>query len=110
MPKGAHQDGGGGGAGAQLLGVARTVILPADGFGAWWVTAFHPVAIKQAQASMGEMNELALEANDEFNAALAVPDVSAAPGFIRYPRYRGTAKKIYATSYYKENGVYRRRK
>jgi hypothetical protein len=93
-------------------GLALEITPPeaADGFGAWWVTAFHPVAIKQAQASVGEMSELALEPNDEFNAALAVPDVSAAPGFIRYPRYRGGAKKIYATNYYKENGVYRRRK
>lgn len=93
-------------------GLALEITLPdaADGFGAWWVTAFHPAAVKAAQASVGEMNELSLEPNDEFNAALAVPDVTAAPGFIRYPRYRGGAKKIYATNYFKENGVYRRRK
>lgn len=93
-------------------GMALEITPPeaADGFGAWWVTAFQPSIVKAAQASVGEMNEIALEPNDEFNAALAVPDVSSAAAFIKYPRYRGGGKKIYATAFYKENGVYKRRK
>ncbi|MFO0595703.1 MAG: hypothetical protein U0228_10370 [Myxococcaceae bacterium] len=84
----------------------------ADGFGAWWVTASQKAGIKQAQASVGELNELALEANsnDDYNAATMMTDVGAAPGFIKFPRYRPGGKRIYATNYYKENGVYRRRK
>jgi hypothetical protein len=94
-------------------GMALEITPPeaADGFGAWWVTAFQPSIVKAAQASVGEMNEIALQPNDEFNAALAVPDVNTAQAFIKYPRYRGgTGKKIYATSFYKEGGVYKRRK
>lgn len=93
-------------------GMALEITPPeaADGFGAWWVTAFQPSIVKNAQASVREMDELALIPNDEFNAALAVPDVNTAQAFIKYPRYRGgTGRKIYATSYVKENGVYKRR-
>jgi hypothetical protein len=92
-------------------GMALEITPPeaADGFGAWWVTAFQPEGVKAAQASVRELNDLAIEANEEFNAAVALPDVNAAAGFARYPRFRGAGKKIYATSFVKENGVYKRK-
>lgn len=92
-------------------GMALEITPPeaADGFGAWWVTAFQPSIVKTAQASVREMGELAMVPNDEFNAALAVPDINTAQAFIKYPRYRGPGKRIYASSYVKENGVYKRR-
>lgn len=82
----------------------------ADGFGAWWVTASHPVGIQNAKASVGEMNEMAISADEDFSAALAVADIGTAPGFFKYQRYRPAAKRVYATSYFKKDGVYQRRK
>jgi hypothetical protein len=82
----------------------------ADGFGAWWVTASHPEAIKNAKASVGEMNEMAISADEDFSAALAVSDIGVAPGFFKYQRYRPAGKRVYATSYFKKDGVYQRRK
>jgi hypothetical protein len=82
----------------------------ADGFGAWWVTASHPAGIKNAKASVGEMNEMALSAEEDFNAAVAIPDVGTHPGFFKYSRFRPTGKRVYATSYFKKDGVYQRRK
>jgi hypothetical protein len=45
----------------------------------------------------------------EFDGAVADHDVGAARGFYNYPRFRPTGKKVYATSYYKKDGVYHRR-
>ncbi len=82
----------------------------ADGFGAWWVTASHPAGILNAKASVGEMNEMAQPASEDFNAALAIPDVGAHPGFFKYTRFRPSSARVYATSYFKKDGVYQRRK
>lgn len=92
-------------------GMALEITPPgaADGFGAWWVTASHPTGILNAKASVGEMNEMALSADEDINAAVAIPDVGAHPGFFRYLRFRPSGKRVYATSYFKENGVYKRR-
>jgi hypothetical protein len=81
-----------------------------DGFGAWWVTASHPVGIQSARASVGEMNEMALASDEDFNAAVAIPDVGTHPGFFKYQRFRPSGKRVYATSYFKKDGVYQRRK
>jgi hypothetical protein len=93
-------------------GLALEITPPtaADGFGAWWVTASHPAGIKGAKASVGEMNEMAQPATEDFNAALAIPDVGAHAGFFKYTRFRPTGKLVYATSYFKKDGVYQRRK
>jgi hypothetical protein len=81
-----------------------------DGFGAWWVTASHPAGIQNAKASVGEMNEMAISADEDFSAALAVSDVGTHPGFFKYQRFRPAGKRVYATSYFKKDGVYQRRK
>lgn len=93
-------------------GLALEITPPtaADGFGAWWVTASHPAGIKGAKASVGEMNEMAQPATEDFNAALALPDVGAHAGFFKYTRFRPAGKLVYATSYFKKDGVYQRRK
>lgn len=82
----------------------------ADGFGAWWVTASHPVGIQSAKASVGELNEVAVSADEDMSASFAVADVGTHPGFMRYQRYRPMGKRVYATSYFKKDGVYQRRK
>jgi hypothetical protein len=94
-------------------GLALEITPPtaADGFGAWWVTASHPAGIAGAKATVGEMNEMAQAAPEEdFNQALAIPDVGAHMGFYKYNRFRPTGKLVYATSYFKKDGVYQRRK
>ena len=95
-------------------GLALEITPPtaADGFGAWWVTASHPVGIKGAKASVGELNEVAQPAPDteDFSASLAISDVGAHPGFYKYTRFRPAGKLVYATSYFKKDGVYQRRK
>ncbi len=93
-------------------GLALEITPPtaADGFGAWWVTASHPAGITNAKASVGEMNEMAQPLNEDFNAAMAVADVGTHAGFFRYQRFRPTGTRVYATSYFKKDGVYQRRK
>ena len=94
-------------------GLALEITPPsaADGFGAWWVTASHPAVILSARASVGEMNEMAqLVPTEDFNAVLAIPDVGAHPGFFKYTRFRPSSSRVYATSYFKKDGVYQRRK
>lgn len=93
-------------------GLAVEITLPtaADGFGAWWVTAFHPVGVQNAKASVGEMNELARAPVEETNEVLAFPDVGTHAAFYKYPRFRPSGAKVYATSYFKKDGVYQRRK
>lgn len=94
-------------------GLELEVTLPTaeDGFGAWWVDAAHPAGLEAARASVGELNEIArVPVEEQINEPLAFSDIGSHPGFLRYPRYRPTGAKVYATAYYKENGVYRRRK
>lgn len=93
-------------------GLALELTLPdaADAYGAWWVTATHPVGLKSAQASVGEMNELSSETTMQFTDSPAFPDVGTTPNFFSYARYRPVGKRVYATSYYKKDGVYVRRK
>lgn len=93
-------------------GLALEITPPtaADGFGAWWVTASHPAAILNAKASVGEMNEMALPVVEDFNASMAIADLGAHPGFFRYVRFRPSSSRVYATSYFKKDGVYQRRK
>ena len=81
-----------------------------DGFGAWWVTASHPAGVAGSKATVGEMNEMAQPAPSADDAALAIPDVGAHAGFYKYNRFRPPGKLVYATSYFKKDGVYQRRK
>lgn len=94
---------------ADGLGLEITPPTAADGFGAWWVTASHPQGVKNAKASVGEMNEVAQPVTDTFNA-MAIPDVGTHPGFFKYSRFRPSGERVYATSYFKKDGVYQRRK
>jgi hypothetical protein len=93
-------------------GLALEITLPTaqDAYGAWWVTASHPVGLKGAQASVGELGELSNEPQMDFTDSPAFPDVGAAPNFFSYARYRPVGKRVYATSYYRKDGVYFRRK
>ena len=93
-------------------GLALEITPPTapDGYGAWWVTASHPTAVANAKASVGEMNEMALPIAEDFNTAVAFPDVGTHPGFFRYARFRPSSTRVYATSYFKKDGVYQRRK
>jgi hypothetical protein len=93
-------------------GLALEITLPtaADAYGAWWVTASHPVGLKNAQASVGELGEVSSEPTMEFTDSPAFPEVGAAPNFFSYARYRPVGKRVYATSYYRKDGVYVRRK
>lgn len=93
-------------------GLALEITPPGapDGFGAWWVTAFHPVGIQAAKASVGELNELSLNADDLSAPPTFVDDVGMHPSLSRYTRIRPMGPKVWATSYYKDGGVYRRRK
>lgn len=93
-------------------GLAMEVTLPeaADAYGAWWVTVTHPEGLKRAQASVGEVGELSGEPTMEFTDSPAFPEVGAAPNFFSYARYRPVGKRVYATSYYRKDGVYYRRK
>jgi hypothetical protein len=93
-------------------GLALEVTLPtaADAYGAWWVTASHPVGLKNAQATVGELGELSSAPAMEFTDSPAFPEVGAAPNFFSYARYRPVGKRVYATSYVRKDGVYIRRK
>lgn len=93
-------------------GLAMEITLPdaADAYGAWWVTVTHPEGLKRAQASVGEVGELSSEPTMEFTDSPAFPEVGAAPNFFSYARYRPVGKRVYATSYYRKDGVYYRRK
>ncbi|MEW6432188.1 MAG: hypothetical protein AB1730_11840 [Myxococcota bacterium] len=95
----------------EIDGLALEITPPdaSDGFGAWWVTAFHPVGVQGAKASVGEMGELALPNGDLLTAPLAFADVGFHPAFSKYPRYKPGSERIWATSSYKKDGVYRRR-
>lgn len=95
----------------EVEGLALEITPPtaADAFGAWWVTASHPIGIAGAKATVGELAELAQAPKLEFDDTVAFPDVGAARGFYNYPRFRPAGKKVYATSYYKQDGVYHRR-
>ncbi|MCC6333190.1 MAG: hypothetical protein IT380_04265 [Myxococcales bacterium] len=93
-------------------GLALEITPPTavDGFGAWWVTAFHPAGVQSAKVSVGEVEQLSQAAGDPLTAPLAFSDVGFHPAFSKYPRYKAPAGgKIWATSYYKQDGVYRRR-
>lgn len=107
---------------APLLGLTEGVVMndglelevtpptAEDGFGAWWVDAAHPAGLEAARASVGELGEIARAPVEEQPETLAFADVGSAPGFFRYQRIRPMGQKVYATSYYKKDGVYRRRK
>jgi hypothetical protein len=93
-------------------GLALEITPPtaADGFGAWWVTAFHPAVMQASKANVGEIDELAQVSSAPEGLPLAVADVPLDPAYSKYPRYRGNGTKTWSTSYYKQDGVYRRRK
>lgn len=94
---------------AEDLALEITPPTAPDAFGAWWVTAMHPPAILGAKATVGELAELARAPKMEFDDSLALADVGAHRSFYNYPRFRPTGKKVYATSYFKKDGVYVRR-
>ncbi|MEW5738820.1 MAG: hypothetical protein AB1938_07825 [Myxococcota bacterium] len=99
--------------GAEVIndGLALEITPPtaADGFGAWWVTAFHPAGVQSAKASVGEIEQLSGPQGDPLNAPLAFNDVGFHPAYSKYPRYKApSGSKVWATSYYKQDGVYRR--
>lgn len=93
-------------------GLALEITLPTatDAYGAWWVTATHPVGLQGAKATVGELEELSHAPQVELVESPAFPDVGTHSNFFSYPRFRPVGKRVYVTSYYKENGVYRRRK
>jgi hypothetical protein len=93
-------------------GLALEVTKPdaPDAYGAWWVTATHPVGLNGARASVGEIGELSSEPRMDFSDSPAFPDVGATPNFFSYTRYRPIGKRVYTTSYYRKDGVYYRRK
>ncbi len=80
-----------------------------DGFGAWWVTAFHAAGMKAAKASVGDINELAQPDDADLTAVQAFDDVGFHPTFRSYARFR-PGKRVWATAYFTQDGTYRRRK